>query len=134
MRPPATMISVPAMASGSRVVSRNRDTLAMLGQRFAAKPKRGDGGEISRRADLAGGVPFQRKQRVIPIHPAAIIDHANKRNPAAPDAHFDFARAGIDAVLDQLFYDRGRPLDHFAGGHLAGKDFRQQANAAHIEF
>ena len=128
------MISVPATASGSRVVRRKRETLAMLGQRFAAKTERRDRREIGRRADLARRVPLQAKQRVVAVHPAAVIDHADERNAAAPDDHLDLARAGVDAVLDQLLHHRRRPLDHFARRHLAGEDFRKAGECGSSDF
>ncbi len=40
-------------------------------------------------------------------------------------------RAGIDRVLDELLDDRGRPLDHLAGGDLVGQVRGQPMNARH---
>ena len=102
------------------------------GQRFAAKPKRGDRRQVGRRPDLARRMPLQGKERVVAVHPAAVVHHPHQRNPAAPDTDFDFARPGVDAVFDQLLDHRRRSLDHFARRHLTGEDFRQQANAAHL--
>ena len=100
-------------------------------QRFAAKSERADGFEIGSRADFARGVPFEREQRIVAIHAGAVIDHANERNSAAPNQDVDLARAGVDAVLDQLLHDGSGPLHHFAGRHLAGDGFGQQSNTAH---
>src|SRR5437773_11623651 len=73
-------------------------------QGFAAKSQRSDSFKISSRPNLAGGMPLERKQRVIPIHAAAVIDHANQRNSSATNHHVDFARAGVNAVFDQFLY------------------------------
>ncbi len=100
-------------------------------ERFATKPERGDRRQVASRADLAGGVAFQRKQRIIAIHPAAVIHHADQRDAAPPDTDLDLARPGVEAVLDQLFHDRCRPLHHLARGDLARQDFGQQTDVAH---
>src|SRR5262245_28575382 len=77
---------------------------------------------------------LERKQCVVAIHAAAVIDHADKGNSAAPDKDVDLASAGIDAVLDQFLYYRGGTLDHFAGGDLTGDGFREKANSTHLRF
>ena len=41
-------------------------------------------------------------------------------------------RLGVDGVLDQFLDDRGRPLDHFAGGDLIREIFRKPADASHL--
>ena len=74
---------------------------------------------------------LETKQRVVPIHPDAVIVHANQRDSAAPNQCLDLLRASIDAVLDQLFYDRGRPFDHLTGRHLTGESLGKKMNAAH---
>src|SRR4029434_7032738 len=58
-------------------------------QRFAAKTKRADGGEISGGSDFAGGVPFERKQGIIAVHAAAVINHPNARHSASLNSHLD---------------------------------------------
>src|SRR4029450_5005195 len=52
-------------------------------KRFAPKSERCNSLKVGSRANLAGGMPLQRKQRVIAIHAAAVIDHAKQRNSAA---------------------------------------------------
>src|SRR5438094_10667004 len=47
-------------------------------QRFAPKSQRSDCLEIRSRSDLAGRMSLQRKQRIIPVHSAAVIDYANQ--------------------------------------------------------
>ena len=69
-------------------------------QRFTAKTKRVDGGEISRGSDFASGVPFERKQGIIAVHTIAVIDYPNARHSASLNSHLDRTRTSINAVLD----------------------------------
>ena len=71
------------------------------------------------------------EQRIVAIHPTAVIDDPNVGNSAAPGEDVDFVRAGINAVLDQLLHDRRRPFDHFACRDLAGYGFGKQSDARH---
>src|SRR5216117_3153598 len=103
-------------------------------QGFAAKSQRGHRFKISSRPDLARGMPLQGKERVIAIHAAAVIDYANQRNSPATNDDVDFARAGVDAVLDQFLHHRRRALHDFAGSYLAGYRLRQQSNLTHLVF
>jgi len=65
-------------------------------------------------------VPFEREQGIIAIHTRAVIDHAHERNATAPNQDVDFARAGVDAVFDQLLHDRsGRSTTSPAATWLA---------------
>src|SRR5207302_7311034 len=48
------------------------------GQCFAAKAQCGHGLQIGGRPNLACGMSLQRKQRVIAIHTAAVIDHPDQ--------------------------------------------------------
>ena len=100
-------------------------------QRFAAKTERPDGGQIGGRTNFACGMTLETKQSVVAIHPDAVIVHTNQRDAAAPNQCLDLLRASIDAVLDQLFYDRGRPFDYLTGRHLAGESLGKKMNAAH---
>src|SRR5438874_10844910 len=101
-------------------------------KRFAAKPERCNSLKVGSRANLAGGMPLQRKQRVIAIHAAAVIDHANQRNTAATNNDIDLASAGVETVFNQFLYDGRRPFHHFAGRHLAGHGLRKQSDPAHL--
>ena len=76
-------------------------------------------------------MPFEGKQGVIPIHSAAVIDHPNARHSATLNPDLDRARTSINAILDQFLHDRGRPLHHFARGHLAGESFGKKFDPAH---
>src|SRR5207248_4574792 len=83
-------------------------------------------------ANLARGVTFERKKRVVAVHAAAVVDDTDQRNPAAPDDDFDLSRTGIDAVLDQFFHDGSGPLHDFPRRYLAGKNLGQKSDAAHF--
>src|SRR4030095_2788790 len=69
-------------------------------QRFATKSQGCDSLKIGRRANLAGRMPLQRKQRVIAVHAAAVIDYANQRNSTATNNDIDLPTTGVETVLD----------------------------------
>src|SRR5689334_16901121 len=48
------------------------------GQGFAAKTHRGDGAEIFGALNLAGGMPLEAEQCVVPVHAGAIIGHSDE--------------------------------------------------------
>src|SRR6266571_4437511 len=75
---------------------------------------------------------LERKERVIAIHSAAVVDHPDERNSTAANQDVDLTRAGVNAVLDQFFHHGSGALHNFAGRDLAGDDLRQQSNAAHL--
>src|SRR2546428_991047 len=47
-------------------------------QRFAPKSECSDSFKIRSSPNLAGGMPLQRKQGIIAVHAAAVIDYANQ--------------------------------------------------------
>jgi hypothetical protein len=83
-------------------------------------------------SNLACGVAFQAEQGVVSIHPDAIIYNADRRGTASHYRHFDPGRPGIDAVLDQFFDHRCRPLDHFARRDLTCDFIGQEHNSTHL--
>ena len=91
------------------------------GQRFAAESERADGREIVRPADLARRVTLERQARILRAHAVAVVFDPDETLAAQLDVHLDAPRAGIDRVFDELFDDRGRPLDHLAGRNLVGE-------------
>ena len=100
-------------------------------QRLAAKSQRRDRKQIVRRAQLRRCVPLERQQRIVVVHPAAVVDHANQ--PLAARFHFDAnrARARIKRVLEQLLHHRRGPLDNLARGNLVRYIFREYAYPRH---
>ena len=79
-------------------------------------------------------MPLDREPRVFRRHPAPVVADEQALDASAPDLDLDPRCAGVERVLDELLDDRGRPLDHLAGGdpvdHLPGKatDFRHLAS------
>jgi hypothetical protein len=63
---------------------------------------------------------LEREHCILSGHAATIIGDANQTAPRLSHLHLDPSRAGVERVLDQLFHHRGGPLDHLAGGYLAG--------------
>ena len=71
---------------------------------------------------------LDRQSGVIRIHSLAVIVHADQLFAAQLDDDIQTTGAGVDGVLDQLLDDRGRALDHFAGGDLVGEVSRKTLN------
>jgi hypothetical protein len=69
-------------------------------QGFAAKAERHDRLQVGSRTNFASGMSFQRKQRVIAAHAAAVIDYANQGNSTATNNDIDIASAGVEAVFN----------------------------------
>jgi len=90
---------------------------------FPSKAESVDRGEVLLRFDFRGRVSFEAHQGVVSIHPAAVIGYADQCDAAALDAYLDVGGTGVDAVFDELFCDRGRALDNFTSGNLAGEGF-----------
>ncbi len=101
------------------------------GECLAAKAEGGDGGEVEAGANFAGGVALEAEEGVVAVHAGAIVNDADHRTAAAADHDLDLAGLGVEGVLDELFYDRGRALDDLAGGDLAGDVLREEGDAAH---
>src|SRR6266516_2321372 len=100
-----------AFATGLELEARDRRD---GGERLAAESERRHTDQVGRRADLARRVALQRELRVVAIHPRAVVAHANQRLAPVLQLDADRPGAGIEAVLDQLLDDGGRPLDDFA--------------------
>ena len=106
----------------------------MGGKRFSPKTERAHRLEVLGTADLAGGMPVEREQRVLPAHADPIVGHSDASLAAALDVDIDARRPGVQGVLDQLFYDGGGPFHHFAGGDLVRNQIRQDLDRArHIQ-
>src|SRR6476660_9528927 len=101
-------------------------------QGFAAKPQRRDRLQVGSRTNFACRMSLERKQRVIAVHAAAIVDHADQPNSAATNGDVDVSSAGVETVFNQFLYDRRRAFYPFAGRHLAGDGLRKQSDPAHL--
>jgi hypothetical protein len=73
-------------------------------QCFAAKSQCSYSLQIGSRPNLARGMSFERQQRVITIHTAAVIDHSDELDSSATNHCIDFTRSGVDAVFNQLLH------------------------------
>ena len=74
---------------------------------------------------------LKAEHSILPVHPAAVIPHRHKAGTPAEKFHPDFPGAGIQAVLNQFFDQRGGPLHDFPCRHLAGNVIGQQTNLSH---
>ena len=72
-----------------------------------------------------------RERKIVLVDAAAVVAHADQARAAGFDVDLDASRAGIEAVLDQLLDDRGRPLDDFAGGDLVDELSGKLMDARH---
>jgi hypothetical protein len=88
-------------------------------QRLATEAQRADAEQVVGVAELAGRVAGECQRQVVRLDAPAIIDDADQVGAAVLDLDVDPPRAGIDAILEQLLDDAGRPFDHLAGGDLA---------------
>ncbi len=101
------------------------------GQRLATEAHGRDDGEPFRVGELRGGVPLERERGVGGVHPATVVDHPHERESALLHLDLDLPSPGIERVLDQLLHDRGRALDHLAGGDLVHEAGWQEQDARH---
>ena len=105
-----------------------RETEAMLGSASPRKPSVADALEVVDGGDLAGRVTRQRERQLIALDAAAVVAHAAQSRAALFDLDLDAARAGIEAVLDQLLEHGRRALDDLAGGDLMDELFGKDAD------
>jgi hypothetical protein len=59
-------------------------------------------------------VPLEGEQRIVPVHPVAIVRDAQEPAPARLNVKLYAARARVDGIFHQLFRHRRRALDNFA--------------------
>ena len=93
---------------------------------FAAKSERRNRFQIVRLRELARGVTPHGKRQFVRRNAAAVVDHFDAFGAAALEHDGDARRARVERVLDELFDDRLRAFDHFAGGDLADGDGIEQ--------
>jgi hypothetical protein len=72
-----------------------------------------------------------RERKVIGFDARAIIAHADQPCATGFDVDLDAGGAGVEAVLDELLYNRSRPLDDFAGGDLVDEFGGELTDARH---
>ncbi len=101
------------------------------GERLAAKPHGRHRLEILEAGDLAGRVAREREAQLGGADAFAVVLDLDALRAACVERDGDRARAGVEAVLEQLLQHRCRPLDYLAGGDLADEQLGQDANGAH---
>jgi hypothetical protein len=87
-------------------------------ERFTAETEGVNPRQIVAGLDFTGGMPLKTEQRVIPIHPHSVVNHADHASSAAGDRHFNPACTCVDAILDEFFHHGSRSLDDFTSGNL----------------
>ena len=75
-------------------------------------------------------VPLERQAAVVRTHPEPVVGHRDQLASRTPQRDLDAARAGVEAVLDQLLHDRGRALDNLPGGDLVDQEVGQAPDDA----
>ena len=95
---------------------------------FAAKAERVDAREARGVRELRRCVARDRERQIVRRDPDAVVGDLDLGEPAAAHAHRDARRAGVERVLDELFDDRQRPLDHLAGRDLPDRLGVQEPN------
>ena len=104
--------SPPVMPRDAAVEGQSRDA-GDRRQGLAAEAEAGDILDMIV-GQLRGSVAFERQMHFGGRHPAAVVADLDKVEPPRREPDRDVARAGIEAVLDQLLQRARRALDHLA--------------------
>jgi hypothetical protein len=76
-------------------------------------------------------VALEGQQRIVVIHAAAVVNHADQALAARFCLDANRARARIQRVFEQFLHHGGRTLNHFTRRDFIGDGFRKYADAAH---
>jgi hypothetical protein len=57
-------------------------------------------------------MPLKSSPRIVSTHAFSVVGHPNQEKPSVPHVDRDGPTPRIDAVLEELFYDRRRAFDH----------------------
>jgi len=112
--------------SAQREAGNRRDR----GQRLATETQGADRVQIRHAGQFAGRVPLDRKHRVVPVHPAAVVGDPDPLPPSRAQLDLDRAGAGVQAVLHELLDDRGGPLHHFTRSDAVDQSVVEYPNPA----
>ena len=77
-------------------------------------------------------MPLKAKQRVLPIHAAAVITHHDQTGASAGIVDPDPRSSGIQAILDEFLDQRSGSLDDLPGRDLTGHDIGKETDFAHF--
>ncbi len=128
--PPSTSMRHAWGLPLARDASASRDTEAIEASASPRNPKRRDGFEVGRHADLRRRVPRNGERQLLARDAGAVVDDANALDATGGEVDVDLRRAGVDCVLEKLLQCRSGTLDHLAGGDLADQEIRKRADHA----
>ena len=77
-------------------------------------------------------MPLKAKERILPIHAAAVITHHDQTGASAGIIDPDPRSSGIKAVLDEFLDQRSGSLDDLPGRDLTGHDIGKETDFAHF--
>ena len=100
------------------------------GDCLAPEAERVDRLDVRDVADLRRRLAFEREERVVLRHAAAVVLHGDKLASALRDRDGDARRARVEGVLDEFLDDARGPLDDFARRDLVRDVERQDAHVA----
>ena len=116
---------------GRQFQARNR---ADARQRLAAETQAGDGGQVFRPGNLAGGVAAQREREIVLVDAATVVAHPQQLLAALLDIDINARGAGVETVLKQFLEHRSGAFHHLARGYLVGQARTQSIDAVHLDF
>ena len=105
----------------------------MLASASPRKPRLATRSRSSRRGDLAGGMARQGQRQLVAGDAAAVVGDLEQLGAAGGQLHLDGARAGVEAVLQQLLERGGGPLDHLASGDLVDEQVGEWTDGGHAQ-
>ena len=77
--------------------------------------------QVFRRADFAGRMTVEGKQRIIAAHATAIVSNTDLGLSTVLNRNVDARRSCIDRVFDQLLHNGRGSFDDLTGRNLVGK-------------
>lgn len=87
--------------------------------------------EVCSFADLGRRMALEGKQRVIRVHPAAIVGHTDQAPPTGGELDLDAPGARIETVFDQLLDDRSGPFNDLTRGDAVDESIGQNSDRRH---
>ena len=100
-------------------------------QGFAAEAERANRLEVASLLNLARRMAEDGEPRILFAHALAVVCHAQEARAAREDLDFDFFRARVNGIFDELFDDGSRSLDDFARRNLVDRAVIQHMNRTH---
>jgi len=101
------------------------------GERLASEPQGGDAVEIRGVRDLGSRVALEGEERVVAVHPAAVVRDLDELAAARDQTDPHVPGPCVEGVFDQLLHDRGGPLHDLACGDLVDEGVREKVDPSH---